>query len=169
MAGEVVQLEATIMYLWVYGMFTQKLLGHGSWVSLKSHWLRVSRAPTLGLHEANFRLQPRALWVDDNSNGIPRGKYGWCWLGLWVSVLGQLLQVCRPECALRIWAYTQGLWPPKAFGLFSPWTSLCSHPESWVPWSFKSHGLMPLNVNRQTQKCRCHLKSSWGNCGNNTN
>ena len=40
------------------GVFTQKPLGHGSWESWISHWLRVSWAPVLGLHEGSFGPQP---------------------------------------------------------------------------------------------------------------
>ena len=43
------------------GMFTWKQLSHGPWESLNSHWLRVSRAPTFGLHEGNSGLQPITL------------------------------------------------------------------------------------------------------------
>ena len=40
------------------GIFTRKPLGHGSWKSLDFHWLRLSQAPTLGLHKSSFGPQP---------------------------------------------------------------------------------------------------------------
>ena len=53
---------------WDVGLFTQKPLGHGCWMFLNSHWLRVSWPPTLGLHEGNFGLQPMTFLWRENSH-----------------------------------------------------------------------------------------------------
>ena len=149
-------------------MFTQKSSGHGSWESLNSHWLRVSRSLALGLHEGNFRLQPTTFWVHGKSNGIPHGKYV---EGLRASFLGRLfcLKVCRLECAVGFGFTLRACDLQKPHGLLYALiekVGYCVHLEPW-PNAFNVN--CPYIPKRPTQKHWCLLISPWDNCGNNTN
>ena len=91
---------------------------------------RLPPPPPLGLHEGNFGLQPMI------STWNPTWQLEWMMLvGI---VRGVFLRTALEGRTCLCLLHTLG---------YIPWTSLWSHPKSGVPWSFKSHGLVPFGVN----------------------
>ena len=87
------------LLLETYGMFTRKTLGHGSWESLNSHWLRVSQAPTLGLHKGNFELHLTPFLVDEKST----------WK-IWVMLDGIVGEFLRANLERKPTGMSNGAW-----------------------------------------------------------
>jgi hypothetical protein len=84
-------------------MFTQKPLGHHSWESLNSHWVRVSWTPALGLHEDNVGPQPIMASLVEKSTWYPTSQV-WVMLGgiIRIFFLRQVLKVSMTEFATGI-------------------------------------------------------------------
>ena len=61
--------------------FTRKPLGHGSWESLHSHWLRVSQNPALSSYEGSFGPQSVTFSVDEKSTWNPAWQ-------VWITLAG---------------------------------------------------------------------------------
>jgi hypothetical protein len=132
-----------------------------AWESLHSRCLRVSWAPVLGLYEGIFELWLIIFLMNEKSIGNPTWQV---WIVLVETVganLGTNLEGrCGGMCAnnlgshygfvsfKKLWAIVQGL-------------SLCSHPKSGLPWSFKSHVLLPLVYTHALKTQRIFIHSTW--------
>ena len=92
------------------GMFTQKpLTALGSWKFLTSHEVRVSRPPSLSLHENSFGPQPITSSMDENPTWNPTWQVWIILVGIVRVFFGTILESRHAE----ILTYTKSLYLPK--------------------------------------------------------
>ena len=116
------------------GIVTWKQLGHDSYDSLNSHWLRVQWAHTLGLLKGGFGVQPITSSIEFHMTSID--NVGWDYMDFFLK---QFLKVNLVEFAMGTWNYTKCLSPLKDFGLHSKNSSTISSKKRgtmviWEPW-----------------------------------
>lgn len=122
----------------IQGMFKQKTLGHGSWKSLNSYWLRVSRASTLGLHEGNFGLHSITFSVDENFTWYPTWQvsimlFGIVGIFLFFFFPGKALEDRLTEFVIEIGSTLRACALQNTLS-YNPRTFIWSQPENRAPW-----------------------------------